>query len=173
MWRDITAKLERLQPLLPREWLTRLATAAHTVETLLGDTDLVLSTAHRDFGPWNTRVTASGRLFVFDWDVAHREMSPLYDLIGFHFLNATSTGTRRPAAKTAQTIFAACRRWAPEVDPALVPALLLAYMTECALGRLMGAIWRSDLASDTVLQTIAALLDRQGEWLSNDRVAPA
>jgi hypothetical protein len=126
-----------------------------------------MSTAHRDFGPWNTRQHPDGSLFVFDWDGAHREMTPLYDLIGFHYLDYGNFAKPVTHVDLPRRLLDICRRWAPDVDSALLPYLLLAYLTDAALGRLMGAVWRSDLASDQILSSIADLLDRYGVWQPN------
>jgi hypothetical protein len=55
------------------EWASRILTRAK----------VMLCLAHRDFTPWNTFVN-EGRLFVFDWEFARPNWTPLTD--AFHFI---------------------------------------------------------------------------------------
>lgn len=165
MWRDMESKFDWLEPNLPVSWRSRLLASLRALEETIGRRHLLLSTAHRDFGPWNTRQNPDGSLFVFDWDGAHREMTPLYDLIGFHYLDYGNFRKSENPIELVQRLLDICHRWMPEIDHTLTPHLLLAYLTEAALGRLMGSLRRSDLASDEILTSIAELLDERAEWL--------
>lgn len=165
MARDLTEKLRLVQPHLSPLWWRRLTGAMDRLDTSLGDRLLPLSTAHRDFGPWNTRLDAQGRLFVFDWDGARAEMTPLYDMINFQFTGAVNASHGREPARIAHQIIGSSRQHAPELDGALIPYFFLAYVVGTALGRLVGALRRPELAADRILGPIADLLDRQDEWL--------
>jgi hypothetical protein len=92
-------------------------------------------------------------------------MSPLYDFLSFHFLDYANIARSGFQVDLPRRIFESCRRWAPDVNEALVPYLFLAYLTELGLSRLLGALWRSELESDPILRAVAELLDNQGEWL--------
>ena len=173
MWKDMDDKLNRLGPRLPPAWQSRLDASMRVLNDALGSRELLLSTAHRDFGQWNTRLNADGSLYVFDWDGARREMTPLYDLIGFHFLHYGKLVRSDSHIEALSRILDACRQWGTGANRELAPYLFLAYLTESALSRLFGALWRFDVDTDQILGSIASLLDNQSEWLPSQRLVVA
>jgi hypothetical protein len=172
MWRDMQAKRQALEPVLVEPWRERITTALREVEASLGPRELPLATAHRDFGPWNTRLRDDGRLFVFDWDNARREMIPLYDLFTFRFLNYGDMARQKSDTAVVADMVAAGRRWWPELDPDTILHLFLVYLTEVALSALGRAI-RVNRLDTEVLKSTGALLDRRQAWLPSPARASA
>ncbi|MCC6176374.1 MAG: hypothetical protein IT305_13795 [Chloroflexi bacterium] len=165
MARDMDQKLQTLLPVLPDDWRARLMPAIELMDSLLDDLDLPFALAHRDFGPWNTRRYRDGTLFVYDWDNARQEMIPLYDLFSFHLLDYRSFATGKPSLAVARDLIAAGRRWMPQIDPQIVPPLLLAYLVETTLSRLLATLFLGHRRSDEALTRIGELLDRRTAWL--------
>jgi hypothetical protein len=164
MWKDMQAKRRALESVLVEPWRQRITTTLHDVEASLGSREFLLGTAHRDFGPWNTRLREDGRLFVFDWDNARREMIPLYDLFTFQFLNYGDMARHKSDIAVVADIVAAGRRWWPELDRDTILHLFLAYLTEVALSSLGRAIRVARMDTE-VLKSVGALLDRRHAWL--------
>ncbi|MCT4582977.1 MAG: hypothetical protein N4A35_16310 [Flavobacteriales bacterium] len=54
------------------------------MEQLNPEDEIVTSMAHGDFTPWNMFVNES-ELYVYDWELARKNFSPLFDLFHFHF----------------------------------------------------------------------------------------
>ena len=48
------------------------------------DQTIVAHLAHGDFTPWNMYVSETD-LYIYDWELARNEFSPLFDLFHFHF----------------------------------------------------------------------------------------
>jgi hypothetical protein len=57
----------------------------------LGQRELTLGWAHRDFAPWNTR-RKGGKLWVLDWEMARPSRPPGYDLLHFLSIQAALRG---------------------------------------------------------------------------------
>lgn len=83
MHRDMYRRYSLLRNKLSQGWANRSQEALSTIEHGLRGAQLTLPAAHRDFAPWNIRLTERG-LFVFDWEYASEGYLPMYDL--FHFL---------------------------------------------------------------------------------------
>jgi hypothetical protein len=172
MWKDMQAKRQALDPILTDPWRQRIISALDDVEATLGPRELPLATAHRDFGPWNTRVREDGRLFVFDWDNARQEMIPLYDLFTFRFLNYGDMARQKSGIEVVADIVATGRRWWPELDRDTILDLFLAYLTEVALSSLGRAIRVARMDTE-VLRSVGALLDCRYAWLPSTARASA
>ncbi len=83
MHKEMYARFSSLNARLSQAWIKRAQWALDTLEVQLGARHITMTAAHRDFTPWNTRLTPRG-VFVFDWEYASEGYLPLYDL--FHFL---------------------------------------------------------------------------------------
>jgi hypothetical protein len=70
--------------------------------------------------------------------------------------------------QAAHTILESCKRWAPDVEVSLIPVLFLAYLVECSLSQLMGAMKNQAHLTHEWLTMAADLLDRQREWMPRD-----
>ena len=129
MWRRMTATAHRLGPRMGGEWAVRYQRALNELGDALGGVTLPLSIAHRDFAPWNTRLVPQG-LFVFDWEMASEEMTPWYDLLHFHAIQAALAGKRfrAPSSRLHEGLEAL---WPGGM--AHLPALWLAYLTDMSL----------------------------------------
>lgn len=170
MCASMHASLSALEPRLSVAWRARLASTLQRVAAMLGEAPLSMSLAHRDFQPGNMRQFPGGRLFVYDWEGAQPECTPLYDLFNFTFLESVRRGTS--SAQLLATVTAAARRWQPNVDERLLPICFAAYLADHALRRLTNSDLARDARSVFVLEAIAALLDGQGAWLSPAHRAP-
>jgi hypothetical protein len=164
-WRLWLATFEGVDAQLSQSWRDRLHAALGRLGSILGDRELTVATAHRDFRPRNHRLTDDGRLFVFDWEMARPEMVPLYDVMHFEVeAYAMFEGGTRVETIVAR-ILEACRRWGAGVSPELVRCQLLGYLVDRSLSRLQHARLREGSRDDPLLRFMAALLDRQGEWM--------
>jgi hypothetical protein len=170
MWAAMRATFESLEPHLSAAWQARLATTLARLGAMLGQRVLPLHLAHRDFQPGNMRQFPTGRLFVYDWEGAQPESTPLYDFFNFNFGYTFRRGA--PRIDRLAAVLDLARGWCPKIDPRDLPMLFAAYLTDHALRRLTNSDLGRDRGSVVVLDAIAALLDRQGEWLGeSDRVA--
>jgi hypothetical protein len=164
------ASFESLAPHLSSAWRARLTATLARLGTVLGPTRLLLRLAHRDFQPGNMRQFPSGKLFVYDWEGAQPESTPLYDFFNFNFVYTFRRGA--PRTDRLASVLELARAWCPEIDPRRLPLLFAAYVTDHALRRLTNSDLGRDSGSVAVLDAIAELLDRQGDWLGeSDRVA--
>jgi hypothetical protein len=164
MWANLCAGLEALQPRLSTAWGARLNATLSRVRAILAHVDLPLSLAHRDFQPGNTRQFPDGRLFVFDWEGAQPESTPLYDFFNFDFLHSSRL---RNTPNISAYLGESSRKWGPGIDPRLLPALFAAYLADHTVRRLTNSVLSRDALSVQVLNSVAKLLDRQGEWLGS------
>jgi hypothetical protein len=170
MWYALRTKVETLAPRLSPSWRARLTAAIQCIDSTLGsrDADLLVGMAHRDFGPWNTRCHRDGRLFVFDWDAAQEEMTPLYDLFNFHFVSRSASSMKSHLTHPVpfvHKLLVACLKWRLFQEVSLYPQLFLAYVTDRAVSRLNRVLWHADSQEDDpMLQLISRILDTYGEW---------
>jgi hypothetical protein len=109
------------------------------------------------------RLARDGRLFVYDWEGAQAESTPMYDLFNFDFLH----NQRLDQLQTDVSSYLAeiVRRWRPEVDSDLLPALFAAYLVDHTLRRLTNSDLGRDVMGVSVLKSIAQVLDAQADWL--------
>jgi hypothetical protein len=92
-WRVIRDSLHWLSTRAPGAQFERLGRAWQILDQEFQDRTVVLSTVHRDFAPWNTRL-GGGKLFVFDWEDAVAEAPPLHDLLHFFAVQDALSGRR-------------------------------------------------------------------------------
>jgi hypothetical protein len=164
-WRRWLETLDDIDARISPPWRDRLQAALGRLSTVLGDRELTVATAHRDFRPRNHRIAEDGRLFVFDWELARPEMLPLYDVMHFE-IEAYAMFERGTHVETIATrIFDACRRWGAGLSPELVRCQLLGYLVDRSLSRLQHERLREVSRRDPLLRLMAAILDRQGEWM--------
>jgi hypothetical protein len=164
-WRLWLETLDGIEARISPNWRDRLRAALGTLSAVLGDRDLTVATAHRDFRPRNHRLTDDGRLFVFDWELAQPEMIPLYDVMHFEIeaYAMFEGGTR--VETIAARIFDACGRWGAGLSTELVRCQLLGYLVDRSISRLQHERLREVSRGDPLLRLMAAILDRQGEWM--------
>jgi hypothetical protein len=129
MWYRMVDTVQCLDSQMSGEWSRRFQRAFDKLRDTLGTVTLPLSLAHRDFAPWNTRLASNG-LFVFDWEVAADGMTPLYDVLHFHAIQAALSG-RPYRAKLAYIRRIGGADWPGTED--YFEALSLAYLTDMSL----------------------------------------
>jgi len=131
--------LERLKLVLGESAHSELALAAQDILSEIGELNLPMVMAHRDFAPWNIRWHKSG-IFVFDWEYAAEGANPLVDFFHFHLIQQALAGhtyasiscyaltLTLPALKFLQQYYPAVN-WVPKI----VKYLLLAYLVDLML----------------------------------------
>lgn len=133
----LTQRLNGFPAGLDEPWRDLFARGIAAVRGTPSVLDLPASLAHGDFVPWNLRVDpTSGRLAVFDWELAQLAQFPLYDC--FHFQIQANMLLRHLDGPTnvTSTLRATLASPLPEVlglAPAHVAALLTAYLLEANL----------------------------------------
>jgi hypothetical protein len=165
MWRGLNAAYEALEPRLSTAWRASLRSAIVRLRVAIGASETAVTTAHRDFRPRNHRLHCDGRLFVFDWELAQSECTPLYDLFDFHVEGYAYFERRANPDELVQVVFRACRRWEPDQDSGLIRYWFLAYLVDRALTRLRNGFEEWESMADRLLPLVSAVLDRHGAWL--------
>jgi Phosphotransferase enzyme family len=154
MWARLVGTVRGLAPRMPREWSLRCQMALRQLRGL-GPVVLPLSVAHRDFAPWNTRLTSCG-LFVFDWETAADGMTPLYDVFHFQAIQAAHAGRPfHPARGRHQELSGAFwTAW----NPHLV-RLYLAYLLDMGLFYLEAGLHAPDGGDERVCRWFGEQID--------------
>jgi len=99
--RQLRERVAALGGLLDAPAARLLAESLDDVERAIGASLLPSCLAHGDFAPWNIRL-AGGQLYVFDWEYAQAQASPLHDFLHFHLIGRVVAGQApRPAALAA------------------------------------------------------------------------
>jgi hypothetical protein len=166
MWRSMQTTFETIETHLSRASLQRIRSVLSDVDQTLGSTEITLGLAHRDFGPWNSRIQPDGTLFVFDWESAQHEMVPLYDFFDFQIRSHVLRDQQTRPIELAHRLLELARKWFPKTRPDQVRAYLLAYLADRVLSRSRYAVWRADDSPDVLLTLLTSLLDSRGAWLS-------
>jgi hypothetical protein len=126
--RRMAGNHDRLRGFLSYAWGRRYEQAMNHIDARLAGISMPTSLAHRDFTPWNTRVSSNG-LFVFDWEMAEAGAIPAYDAFHFRAIQAALMG--RPVTlddwvpSFVQTVW-------PEGQE-LLPALWLTYLVDMSM----------------------------------------
>jgi len=106
--------------------------------------------AHRDFVPWNTRLSPAGSLFVFDWEFSQPGWLPLGDLFHFYvfpvILNRNSHALLWQRYRNEWTAHAARLG----VDEELVLPLYVAYLADTMLFYLEARVKVPEVGDDRV-----------------------
>jgi hypothetical protein len=124
--------------------------------------------AHRDFAPWNVRWWPEG-VFVFDWEYAVEQASPLHDFFHFHLVQDALSMWKRLTPKRLLLLIRAAQVYARQTysqadwNHEVVRALLLTYLLDVVLfytasGRLFDP-------SHPVLAGYHALIRERNKWL--------
>lgn len=92
--------------LLPQLWIDRYSKAQDVLRRQL-NTPLEAVPAHRDFVPWNARLS-NGELYVFDWEYAAEGYPPAHDI--FHYLLLPKV-LQRPQLKNPNEILQAASKF--------------------------------------------------------------
>jgi hypothetical protein len=169
MWQTMRSSFAALQSQISPAWRQRLTAAIDRVETRLNGKEILLSTAHGSFTPWNTRLYPDRRLFVFDWEFAQPQSLPLYDFFHFHLTSGMSLGHRKPSEQIVGDMFRAAHSWEWGLDRTTLADAFLGYLIDRSVRRLQYRSWRMSTSSrgqsDLFLESVATILDRRNEWL--------
>jgi hypothetical protein len=164
MYASMLDGILRLCPHLPDPWPVRYARAQRCLEAGLGPVRLPISTAHRDFAPWNTRLGPRG-LFVFDWEVATEGAVPLYDALHFGAIQAAVRGRHFQAETPALTKLLALL-W--PAGQAHLPFLYLAYLVDMSLYYAAARVRAPEAGDDVVWHWLGRRID---DWLEQQHAA--
>jgi hypothetical protein len=162
MWKNLYDVSHALESRLSADWRSRFAVTLDQLRTVFGGRQLPMLLAHRDFQPGNMRRSSDGRLFVYDWEGAQPESTPLYDFFNFNVLRIIRPGV--PRSEIVARVLNLAHEWFPNTDRHLVPAYLTAYVLDHSLRRLTNSDFARDTRSIFVVDTFADLLDSQAEW---------
>lgn len=154
LWKRLQIEMPALRSRLPAPWPELLDRALRRLAESFGDRSFPASTAHRDFAPWNCRTTEKG-LFVFDWEMASEQSTPLLDAIHFHAVQAALRGRplRLPGSLEEHLVTV----W-PEGRQAL-SSLVLAYLTDIGFHYAKARALRPETGSDQLLDWFRFQLD--------------
>lgn len=126
----MSEKAGRLASRLDGRLSSLLERALDRLRRDLGEVELPLSMAHRDFAPWNTRLGPQG-LFVFDWDGAQEGVTPLYDAFHFCTVRSLLTGKGAPLPDRRFLSELLDGTWPGAIEH--LPSLYLAYLLDVTL----------------------------------------
>ncbi len=110
---------------LPAAWNTRLTAALQKITRAAPALQVEMAACHGDFTPWNTFIVGD-KLYVFDWEYAHKEYPPGYDLIHFHL--SLPANKRQAVTKTTLRIMELLEAHGFAPDSAAAEILLLCYL---------------------------------------------
>lgn len=133
---ELEAALDALRPTLDQSWATRLAAGISWIAP--GIDILPVSLAHGDFTTWNTFLVED-KLYVFDWEYAHRAYPLGYDQV--HFTLSSDLATPAPALlDRLETAIAAA--WFKNDRRSAMHAILFALLLHATfyLGRAIEAV---------------------------------
>lgn len=107
MWVDMVTLFRELEPTLSDDWLGRYQRAFSLLTTELVPRDVLVTLAHRDFAPWNTRLLEDGALYAFDWEFSRADYLADYDHHHFELMTSlllgSRTGRKPPEAKSGSS----------------------------------------------------------------------
>lgn len=84
MLTDMRMRFAASADALPAEWRDRHEWALGEIDRRANGASMALGLAHGDFVPWNMRCSASGSLFVYDWELAAEQRTEGWDAFHFH-----------------------------------------------------------------------------------------
>lgn len=159
--------LRRLALCASPDGVSQLEEAYHECETALLYWTGPYVVSQGDFAPWNVRASGE-RLFVFDWEQAHSQASPIDDVL--HFLLAPRALSRKPVSIGAlQRAMKQAHEFALQAYPEwpwrapVLGALTLVY--------LLGAVVRPSLAGGAVdrahplIRSYLRLIEKRAAWM--------
>jgi hypothetical protein len=161
MWHNLRTTLAKVWQHMTSAWRTRVQQALAELQKHLGSVVLPMRLAHRDFVPWNTRQLSEPDLYVFDWEFAREQYTPLYDFFHFRFMTQVCL-RKRPL--TPADIQAMLKSAGPSVKYSGL--WFLAYLTDLSLFYLDGLYARGGEDEGEVLEHASRLLDRRESWIS-------
>lgn len=85
MWRNMENTFASVEGELAPAWHALLQSMLEILRRELGGALLPMGLAHGDFAPWNMRTLPDGSLYLFDWEFARPDCTPLYDVFHFEF----------------------------------------------------------------------------------------
>lgn len=146
MWAKMLMLFREIQPMLSAEWRTRYGEALALLTAELAPRDVLVTLAHRDFTPWNTRLFEDGGLYAFDWEYSSRGYLADYDRHHFEFMTS---------------LLLANPMWwrysrAPQGSS---PLSRLAYLVDVGLFYHFALFARQGAEDDKVLRRVASELD--------------
>jgi len=138
---------------LASDWQSLARFTLEEASSRLANAVVACCTAHGDFAPWNTRLTA-GRLFVFDWEAAEWESPACWD--PFHFevqvLARLGRGDRLPSHSAVELAVE---------QPAMRPLLSL-YLLHSAAGLARDGVEPSNRSLELRKKLLTRLLGLAG-----------
>lgn len=147
LWRSAVQAFEHLEGWLTAKWAARLGAALESLDRG-GSSERILSTAHRDLTPWNTRSHSQGRIHVFDWEFAAEDYPTGLDKLHFHASLAALSATGRARSTWERLVLS--------TDSELVTA----YLVDASLFYLRARYEAPDVGEDTFLDWFGTELDR-------------
>ena len=160
LWRNAVAQMQRAELGEGGAWGNRFQNAASILEHRLVDVPMTLTLAHRDFAPWNTRVSPHG-LFVFDWEFGSQGYPWSHDAFHFEFMTALLLGGS-VSQESVRSWIDRVRAWEPDADASL---LFLAYLFDLGLQYRSFEIDHWVERDEPVLDAVAKLLDSVKDWI--------
>lgn len=158
MAHHVTRTFEEVADALTVPWASRLTRSLDALQESLALVTMSVGLAHRDFTPWNTKMTADGDLFVFDWEFATDRYPHWYDRFHHVFMSHVLTRGAVPLG--------AVRDWVSDASlEGNGPRFFLAYVVEIALTYQVMLLARGGTSEDVVLRQTASLLDSREAWL--------
>lgn len=160
LWRQASAQLRLPGTMEDPAWADRFLRAANLLEDRFIGVPITLTLAHRDFAPWNTRLSSHG-LYVFDWEFGSHGYPWPHD--AFHFRFMTSLLLHHDSS------IPTVKRWLDEAmgqrfeaDPSL---FFLAYLLDVGLQYRAFEVAHQVDPDEPVLKAVAELIDAMAEWL--------
>jgi len=84
-YKNTNRRIMHIIPKVNVSWKERFQKATKILSERMSNVEIPCGLCHYDFKPWNLRINErSGRLFVFDWELARTSWTPLTDY--FHFI---------------------------------------------------------------------------------------
>ncbi len=84
MWKVMAARFAANRATFSSDLCERYGGALGELERRMGNLQLTMSFAHRDFVPWNMHYDRGGMFFVYDWELAQDECTPGWDFFHYH-----------------------------------------------------------------------------------------
>jgi len=162
-WTRMATLAERLEPALDTPTRERIRLALHHLHGGLGPTRVPLTLGHRDFCPWNTRLSRHG-MFVFDWETAALVL-PLHD--AFHFEAMQAVLRNRPYRPDRNFLRRLLNKVWPDGESKMA-FLYLAYLLDMALFYADSRARGPDIGQGRTLDRFGRAIDA---WLDGRQTA--
>lgn len=132
----LQGRMEALDSYLPDVWKQKYGKVFGYLRKNIGEETLPLGLCHRDFTPWNT-FFHNDKIYVFDWEYAQREYSPLIDILHFIVQDGIFVRKLKPAELlkriSKNQVLIDKYLSAVSVNKNLMNSLLLCYLLDISL----------------------------------------